>query len=181
MIRGRVLFLGDLNAHSPVWNPYCQRKKNAKPLEDFIEKFDLLINNESGRTTRPASNRVSIIDLALSLAELGFLTLWEIPKDYPSLSDHELILLRWEDLTYDLPNKNHAKPTGWDIQGLTKSSENLKSAFADWASRNKSRKSLDYTSNQKHLDEEVDWIEKNLAEVLNAHTKILRITFFSKR
>lgn len=56
-----MLFLGDLNAHSPTWNPHCQRKKNAKPLKHLIEKFDLLINNESGRAARPASEDVFII------------------------------------------------------------------------------------------------------------------------
>ena len=48
-------------------------------------------------------------------------------------------------------------------------------------SRSKSRKLVDQISNQKELDEEVDWIEKNLAEVLNAYAKIFRVTFFSKR
>ena len=86
--------LGDVNTYSPVWNLHCQRRQNAKFLEDLIEKFDLLINNKSGRTTRPASAGVSINDLALSTIELGFLTLWKIPKEYLSLSDHELILLQ---------------------------------------------------------------------------------------
>lgn len=71
IIRGRVLLLGDMNAHSPLWNPHCQRRINAKPLEELIEKFHLLINNESGRATRPASRGVSIIDLSLSTIELG--------------------------------------------------------------------------------------------------------------
>ncbi len=115
MIRGRVLFLGDVNAHSPIWNPYCRGRKNVQLLEDLIEKFSLLINNESGRTTRPASDGVSVIDLALSIAELGLLTLCKIPKDYPSLSDHELILLRWKDINHSLHNKIEATLTGWDI------------------------------------------------------------------
>lgn len=55
VIRERVLLVGDMNAHSPIWNSHCQRRKNAKPLEDLIEKFGLLVNNEPGRTTRPAS------------------------------------------------------------------------------------------------------------------------------
>ena len=112
VIRGRVLFLRDVNAHSPIWNSHCRGRKNAKPLEDLIEKFNLLINNESGRTTRPASDGISIIDLALSTAELGPLTLWEIPDDYPSLSDQELILLRWEDIDHSLYDKMEATPTG---------------------------------------------------------------------
>lgn len=68
VIRGRVLFL---NAHSPVWNSHCRRRKNAKPLEHLIGKFDLLIKNELGRTTRLTSAEFSVIDLALSKIELG--------------------------------------------------------------------------------------------------------------
>lgn len=180
MIRVRVLLLGDVNAHSPIWNPHCRRRKNAQPLEDLIERFDLLINDESERTTRPAIDGVTIIDLALSTVKLGFLTLWEIPEDHPSLSDHELILLRWGNISYDLPSKESAVPTGWDIHGLTKSLEDLESARVDWIGRSKSQKLLDQDSNQKDLHEEVNWIEENLAEVLNAHAKVLRVTSFSK-
>ena len=92
VIRGRVLIAGDINALSPVWNPHCYKRQNALVLEELIEKFDLLINNKPGRSTRPSSHNVSIIDLALSTAELGPLTLWEIPEEYPALSDHELIV-----------------------------------------------------------------------------------------
>lgn len=93
VIRGRVLLLRDMNAHNPLWNPHCQRRINAKPLEELIEKFHLLINNESGRSTRPISRGVSIIDLVLSTIELGPLSLWEISKDLLSLLDYELIVL----------------------------------------------------------------------------------------
>ena len=92
VIWGRVLVLGDMNVHSLIWNLHYQIRKNAKPLEDLIEKFDLFINNEPGRTTRLASKGISIIDLALLITELEFLTLWEMPEESPSLSDHELIL-----------------------------------------------------------------------------------------
>ena len=174
VIRGRVLFLGDVNAHSPVWNPHYRRRDNAKPLEDLIEKFDLLINNKLGRTTRPASTGVSVIDLALSTVELGFLTLWEVPEEYPSLSDHELILLRWDDMSNNSPEKGVAEPTRWNIQGL-RSPDDLESAHVNWIDRSKSRSFLDQTPDRKDLDEEVDWLEKNLAEVLDTH-KTYRMT-----
>lgn len=141
-----------MNAHSPLWNPHCQRGKNANPLEELIENFDLLINNESGRPTRPASGGVSIIDLALSTVELGPLTLWEIPEDYPSLSDHELIVLRWDDMSHDLLDINNGIPTGWDIQSLINVPEDLEGAHEDWISRSNSRRLLDITSNRKDLD-----------------------------
>lgn len=139
VIRGRVLFLGDVNTHSLVWNPHCRRRKNAKPLEDLIERFDLLINNKLGRTTRPASTGVSVIDLVLStIVELGFLTLWEILEEYPSLLDHELILLRWDDMSNNSPEKGVAEPTEWEIQGLMRSPDDLESAHMNWIDRSKS-------------------------------------------
>ena len=75
MIQGQILFLGNINAYSLIWNLYCQRRKNIKSLEEFIKKFDLFINNISEQITRPASDEVSIINLALSKVKLGFVTL----------------------------------------------------------------------------------------------------------
>ncbi len=115
----------------PIWNLRCQRKKNPKPLENLIEKFGLFINNESRRITRSTSQGVSIIDLALSIAELGLLTLWEIFEQYLSLSDHELILLQWEDISYNLPEKTKAASTSWDIESPIQSPEKLQLAFMD--------------------------------------------------
>lgn len=94
VIHGRVLIAGDINAHSPIWNPHCYRRQNATVLEELIERFGLLINNEPGYATRPSSHIISIIDLALSTAEFGPLTLWEIPEEYPATSSHKLIVFR---------------------------------------------------------------------------------------
>lgn len=89
---------GNINAHSSIWNSYCYKRQNATILEDLIKQFGLFINNKSGRTTRSLNREVSVINLALFTAKLGPLTLWEIPEKYPLLSDHELIVLYWEDL-----------------------------------------------------------------------------------
>ena len=91
------MIAGDINAHSPIWNPYYHRRQNAFVLEELIEKFCLLINNKLSHPTRPTSQGLSVIDLAFSTTKLGLLTLWEISEEYPALSDHELILLHWED------------------------------------------------------------------------------------
>lgn len=117
----------------------------------------------------------------MSTVELGFLTLWEIPEDYPPFSDHELILLCWEDINYDLPDKEIIAATDWDLQGLDESPNNLQSAYTDWVDQSKGRGLLDHTSDQKDLDKEVEWLEENLAEVLNTYAKILRVTSFSKQ
>ena len=92
VIRGRVLIVGDMNAHSSIWNPHCRQKQNAGPLEELIETYELLINNDTDFPTRPGSRGISIIDLALTSPDLGLLRGWEIPEEYPSLSDHELIV-----------------------------------------------------------------------------------------
>lgn len=141
----------------------------------------MLINNEPGRTTRLASTEVLVIDLALSTIEVGPLTLWEIPEDYPSLSDHELILLRWEEICDGLPEKGAVEPTGWDIQGLIDSPDNLKLAHTEWTLRGKNRNVLGQTCSCNDLDMEVYWFEENLAEVFSTHAKILRVTSSSKR
>lgn len=93
IIQGRVLLLGDMNAHSPSWNPHCGKRQNAKPLKHLIDKYKLIVNNNTDYFTCPQSQRISIIDLALTTASLGPLTLWESPVDYSLVSDNELILL----------------------------------------------------------------------------------------
>ena len=109
------MIVGDINTHSPVWNPHCYRKQNVSALEKLIDHFGLLINNKPGRFTWPISQGISVTDLALSTAELGPLTLWEIPEKYPALSNLELILLRWEDIDMGLSQPNTGKATGGDI------------------------------------------------------------------
>lgn len=50
------------------------------------------------------------------MASLGTLTLWKIPEDHLSASDHKLILLKWENLRQ---GENESKPAlniRWNIQ-----------------------------------------------------------------
>ena len=94
VIHDRVLLVEDINAYSPSWNLHCTRRQNAGPFEELINKFELIVNNNTDFATRPASQGISIIDLALNTGNLRPLTLWEIREKYPSLSDHELMLLQ---------------------------------------------------------------------------------------
>ena len=181
VIRGCVLIAGDINAHSPMWNPHCHQKQNTSILEDIIDQYGLLINNEPGRSTRPMSQGISVIDLALSTAVLRPLTLWEISEKYPALSDHELILLRWEDIDVSLSQPNTAKATGWDIQGLIGDKDQLIKAKKAWVSKSCKRPILDQKCNSSALDQEVKWIEDTLTDLLNKYSKIIRVTSYSKR
>ena len=85
--------VGNINAYSPVFNSHYHRRQNAIILEKLINQFRILINNEPRSAIRPLSRDISIINLALSSLELCSLNLWEISEEYPSLSDHEFIVL----------------------------------------------------------------------------------------
>ncbi len=115
-MKRQVLIVGDMNAYSPMWNPYCHLRKNAGPLEELIDGYDLIVNNDPDYTTRPSSQgQLSIIDLALTSPELGQLLVWEIPEEYPSVSDHELVLLGWDQVAHQNSTPSLGMPTGWSI------------------------------------------------------------------
>ena len=40
---GPALLVGDFNAHSPVWNPRCGPRRDARFLEDLIDTFSLMV------------------------------------------------------------------------------------------------------------------------------------------
>lgn len=92
VIRGHVLLVGDINAHSSTWNLHYIRQQNAALFEELINKFELIVNNKTDFATQPVSQGISIIDLAPSIGNLRPLTLWEISEEYLSLSNHELML-----------------------------------------------------------------------------------------
>lgn len=64
--------------------------------------MSLLVNDDPDYATRPSSAGISIIDLALTSPELGPLRVWEIPEEYLSLSDHELILVEWDEMEEEI-------------------------------------------------------------------------------
>lgn len=127
---GRCLLVDDFNAHSPSWNPLAKGRVNAEPLEQLIERHSLYINNPLGEATRyKKTEGVSIINLALSSPTLGPLQAWEVDKDKPTTSDHELIVLAWEALE-PLPGGISGEITRWQIEALQVNKEALKLATA---------------------------------------------------
>lgn len=181
VIQGRVLLAGDMNAHNPLWNLHCHQRQNASVLEEMIDEYGLLVNNEPGRSTRPLSQGISVIDLALTTAALGPLTLWEIPEEYPALSDHELIFLRWDDVDLNPSQADTGRATGWDIQGLVEDKNQLGKARETWVSQSSKQPILDEICNRAILDLEVEWIEDTLTDLLNKYNKVMRVTSYSKK
>ena len=146
---------GEFIAHSPRWNPHYRRKQNATFLEDVIEQFWLLVNNEPGCATRPLSREILVIDHAFSSAQLGLLTFWEISEEHPSLSDHKLIVLRWEDVDDKLTNKSSGRVTGWDIQMLLNDQCSLKATHLKWIKSTENCYIINNFYTREDLDKEV--------------------------
>lgn len=71
-MEGRVILLGDINAHSPQSNHHSGERRDAAGLETPVERHDLIYNNEPGKTTRPTCrNTTSIINLTFNTQEIG--------------------------------------------------------------------------------------------------------------
>ena len=130
LIQGRTILLGDFNAHSPIWNPLISGRIKAGLLEQIIENFDLILNNEPGVITRPNSrNNKSIIDLTFTTTAIGLLNSWLIEEEYSTPSDHELIIFEWLDLTLNQPKTcEKSDITGWNIDKFQKNKNQLESA-----------------------------------------------------
>ena len=155
IIQGRVLIIGDMNAHSSMWNPHCRQSINAGPLEELIETYELIINNDTEFPTRPASPGISIIDLALTSPQLGPLRVWEIAEEYPSLSDHELILMEWEDIDTQSPKNIQAAMSGWSIKNLLENDMLFQAAKSEWKKTNGAQQHLDLLCTKQELDKKV--------------------------
>ena len=180
VMRGRVLIVRDMNAHSTMWNPHCRQKQNAGPLEQLIESYELIVNNDTDFATRPTTRGLLIIDLALTNSELGPLRSWEIPDEYPSLSDHELIVMEWEDIEDHTPGRDLGVFSGWSIQKILEDEKRLQATQEDWENSSARQVHLNFCSTKEDLDKEVEGFESRLAQLLNAHAKVLRITAYSK-
>ena len=103
VITERTIFISDFNTHSPMWNPVHQPTTRARTLEELLTQFELMTINELGVTTRRSSENMSIIDLTITSPSMGDSMTWNISDSkYLSMSNHKLIIVKWEDLAEDL-------------------------------------------------------------------------------
>ena len=122
-----------------------------------------------------------MIDLALFTAKLGFLTLWEIFEEYPTLSDHELIVFCWENIDQNITKFSTGRITGWNIQNLIENQDQLKIAKAEWEDESQNQPILQNYCLKKDLDHEIEWVENMFTMILNKNCKLRRITSYSKQ
>ena len=182
IINRQVIIMRDINAHSLIWNPHCQIKKNAGLLKELTNSYKLIVNKDSDYATYCSSQgTVSIIDLSLSSSKLRPLCIWKILKEYSSLWDHELILLGWEDMNKHSQFELQKNATEWSIQNLLEDKRLLLVAKKVWMECSLKRPYLSSTSVRYNLDQEVEWFESKLSLLLDKNAKVLHVSPFSKR
>ena len=193
VFRGRCLILGDFNAHSPTWNALSLERCEAEPLERLIDRHDLFINNDLDKPTRPYKTSVSgdgargekvpstsIIDLTISNQALGPLASWEIEKEALTTSDHLVIWASWES-PEDEDSPQEATVTGWQIGTLMEDIEALEAVGRSWTKLSNTRPRLTDSCSLGDVENEAEWVEESLTEVLNTHTRKIRLCARSKR
>ncbi len=89
-------------------------------------------------------------------------------------------MLEWEDIETQSQDNQLAAMTGWSIQNLLEDKEVLQAAKDEWIKTTEDHAHLDPLCTKEDLDQEVQWFEKKLTELLNNHAKITRITAYSK-
>lgn len=104
-----------------------------------------------------------------------------IPEEYPSLSDHELILLEWEDLKIEGLKTQEPATKGWSIRNLLEDEKLRQAAKNDWEKSGIGHNCLTSLSTIDDLDKEVEWFENRIIELLNNHAKITKVYAYSKQ
>ena len=172
VLQGRAILLGDFNAKSPHWDPY-NKPRNAKDLEGLIERFNLILNNDTTVFTRVEGGKKSILDLTFSSLELGLLDSWAIAEGIQTPSDHKPIVI---ELGLAVEEKGpHLK--GWRTDNL--SQEQREKMEAEWW--DKARQFPQQLLSNSEIEREVQWIQETVTDVLDKHTQPIRITPRSKR
>ena len=82
---------------------------------------------------------------------------------------------------YNSASQNCGEIIGWDIQGLMKDEKSLQAAQREWMRHTQNRSILNDSCTCQELDKEVKWIEALLTQIINTHSKSMRVTPFSKR
>lgn len=88
IIENRTVLVGDFNTHSPYWNPTCEHRQRAQRLENIIDRYGLIVNNDISVATRPKQTKGRSIDLILKTLDLGDFPAWTIEQDCATPSDH---------------------------------------------------------------------------------------------
>ena len=94
--------------------------------------------------------------MALINPDLSVLQIWKIPEEYLLLSDHELILLEWEDLEIRGQEKYQLATKEWSIKNLLQDKKFWLAAKEDWEKVSGEQKYLTSDCTKEDLDKEME-------------------------
>ncbi len=183
ILMGRCLMLGDLNAHSPQWNSRIETRINAAPLEELVDRFELLINNTPGVATRPKpTGEISVIHLTLTSPDLGSLSAWLVDHEHATgrITAHRGRMGGPGSAIYRTDRTSHGV-AGWQIQALQADPDRLTDAAEWWKARAVHKPPLTNACTEEDLVREATWIRDTLTTALNQFAKPLRVCVRSKR
>ena len=89
-------------------------------------------------------------------------------------------MIEWEGIDTS-SCRTQAAMSGWSIKNLLEDDKLFEAAKDEWKRANGDHQQLSLGCTRQELDQEVEWFEKKLAELLNNHAKITQITSHSKR
>ena len=85
--------MDDFNVHSSIWNPLISIRIETESLKEIIEKYDLILKNESEIITRSNTRKnQSIINLTFSSITIELLNSWINKEKFFTFLDHEFIV-----------------------------------------------------------------------------------------
>ena len=90
-----LLVVGDLNAHSPVWDDNCRAADNqGLKVEEILEQYNLTCLNEENTHTylSHTNGKTSSVDISTCSNQIAHLFEWNVLEDRYS-SDHHPILI----------------------------------------------------------------------------------------
>ena len=91
-VEGPVVWVGDFNAHNPLWGSEG-RDRNGAIVEEFLDKYDLVVLNDGGVTRQDiVKNKVSCLDLTIATPSLARSAKWEVWTGINLGSDHFVVM-----------------------------------------------------------------------------------------
>ena len=180
LIEGRIIFTGDLNARSPAWDPWVEKRCNAGTTEQLIEAHGLTVNNND-QPTRHGKRCWSVMDLTLSSPAIGRLPTWEVDGNLATPSDHEVIVFSWTPLNVIKQTNERPVMSSWDIDKLLADERRLEEAARHWDELDRKRPSVGIDATAEDLEDEAYWIQESLKAVLDRHAQKRALHTRSKR
>ena len=178
----KTVLISDFNAYNSKQNSIYENLIGARLLKALLIKFNLIVINEEGVLIRRLSEKVFIIDLAITAPSMRDTMTQYIPeKSYSLISDYELIVISQPDLTEESAIFNNGRAIGWDIQNLIDDKDKLEAVALKQKSINEKRPYLPLKCSKENFEKKVIQLKDRLIDILNKNIKIVRITAHLKK